>query len=80
MPLEKKYVIVAVRLESKELVSIELLDESSAPPTVKTAIFRLGIDDFQALGLPTVTTKGEKLKVTIEVEKPPIASLVPKPP
>lgn len=70
MLLEKKYLIAAVRLESKEIVAIEIVDESSIAPLLKTAIFRLGVNDFEALGLPTVTTKGEKLKVTIEVEKP----------
>jgi len=63
--LEKKYKIIGGRQESPDILSLELLDESSQPPIVKTAIFRLGInDDFKALGEPTFT---KKLKVTIEV-------------
>jgi len=67
MPLEKKYIIATVRLESKDIVSVEMLDESSQPPIVKTAVFRFGIDEFEALEKPTVR---QKVKVTIEVEKP----------
>jgi len=63
--LEKHYTIVGGRQESPDIVSIELLDETSKPPIVKTAVFRFGIaDDFKALGQPTFT---KKLKVTIEV-------------
>jgi len=63
--MEKTYVIVTVRLESKEIVSIEMLDEASEPPTVKTVVFRMGKDEYEALGSPPV---GEKTKVALEVK------------
>jgi len=67
LSLEKNYVIVTVRLESKEVVSMEMLDEASAPPTVKTVVFRMGKDEYEALGNPPVS---EKIKVVLEVAKP----------
>jgi len=67
MPLEKKYLIVAVRAESPEITVLELIDQSSKPPVMKTGVFRLGIDEYDSLGLPPV--RGT-LKITIEVEKP----------
>lgn len=66
MSLEKKYVIVGARLESKDIVSLEILDESSQSPLVKTAVFRLGTDDYEKLGSPTVRTK---LSVVVDVTK-----------
>jgi len=66
--MEKNYVIVTVRLESKEIVSMEMFDEASAPPTVKTVVFRMGKDEYKVLGNPPV---GEKIKLTLEVSKPP---------
>lgn len=68
--MEKKYLIASVRAESKDIIVMEIVDISSTPPIVKTGILRLGVDDYQALGRPTVGESGEKLKVTIEVEKP----------
>jgi len=68
MPLEKKYIIVGVRSESKEVVAMEILDESSVAPVIKTAVFRLGTEDYKALGRPTVNAN-EKLKVVLEVER-----------
>lgn len=64
MSLEKKYLIVTTRFESKEVDSIELLDESSQAPVVKTAVFRIGKDDYKQLGYPPI---GTKLNVKIEV-------------
>lgn len=69
MPLEKKYVIAAARAESKDITVLEILDESSIPEKgyVKTAVLRLGTEEYEALGEPAVR---KKLKITIEVEKP----------
>lgn len=67
LPLEKKYLIVAVRVESPEITLLESLDEASVPPIIKTAVFRLGREEYTALGEPAVR---KKLKATIEVEEP----------
>jgi len=64
MPLEKVYVLATARLESKDVVSLEILDQTSQPPIVKTAVFRIGTDEYAELGKPTV---GSKLKVTVSV-------------
>jgi len=69
MALEKKYIIAAVRAESKDIVVMEIVDESSVTPTIKTAVFRLGVEEYRTLGRPTVGDVSEKLKVTLEVEK-----------
>lgn len=61
--MEKTYLVVATRAESKDIISLELLDESSVPPIIKTAVFRLGKDEFEALGAPNVI---HKIKVTLE--------------
>jgi len=61
--LEKKYVVATARLESKEIVSLEALDEGSTPQFVRTVVFRLGKDEYDALGKPPV---GSKLKLTVE--------------
>ena len=65
--MEKTYVVVTVRLESKDIISVEMLDQDSAPPTVKTVVFRMGKDEYEALGNPPVS---EKIKVVLEVAKP----------
>lgn len=64
--MEKTYILVNARLESKEIVSLELLDESSQPSTVRTAVFRLAKEDYEALGKPSV---GEKFSIKVEVAK-----------
>lgn len=64
--VEKKYVIASVRLESKEIVSIELVDVASQTPVVETAFLRLKSEAYGALGKPTV---GERLNVSFDVEK-----------
>lgn len=66
VPLEKKYLVASVRVESAEITTMEILDESSKG-AIKTAVFRLSTDDFEALGSPNVRSK---LKITLEVEKP----------
>jgi len=71
LPLEKKYIITAVRVESSNIIILETLDKSSTPEKgfIKTAVFRLGTEDkeYEALGEPSVR---KTLKVTIEVETP----------
>jgi len=64
---EKSYTLVSARLESKEIIVLELLDEESTPQTVLTTVHRIKKADFEALGKPTV---GEKFKLTLEVVKP----------
>jgi len=62
--LEKTYILAGGRRESKEIISLELVEETPQPP-LKTATLRIGLDDdFKALGEPTFT---RKLKVTVEV-------------
>lgn len=66
MPLEKVYLVINVKAETKEINLLELLDETSQPPNiVKRAVFWLGAeDDFKALGNPSVR---KKVKVTLEI-------------
>jgi len=63
MALTKTYVVVNVRRESKDMLVIELLDESSIAPNVKTALFRMGLDDYKALEYPNPA----ETKVTIAI-------------
>jgi len=67
MPLEKKYLIATVRAESKEIVSLEIVDESSQPPVLKTAVLRISTEDYAKLGYPTPAKN--KINVKIEVEE-----------
>jgi len=55
--MDKVYVIVSVRSESKDIISLELLDESSQPPVIKTAFFRLSPEEYKELGEPVVQKK-----------------------
>lgn len=63
---QKPYVVASTRLESKEIVSLELLDESSVPTAVKTCLLRISVADYENLGAPTV---GSKLEVTLTLIK-----------
>jgi len=65
MALTKTYVVVNVRRESKDMMVMELLDESSTPPNIKTAVFRMGVDDYQALGYPNPATTKVTIAITI---------------
>jgi hypothetical protein len=67
--LERHYLVTGVRAESKEIVTVELLDDKTSvvPNVVKTVVFRLGLDDFAELGKPTAN---ERVVVTITIEKP----------
>lgn len=61
--LERKYLVVGVRVESKDIISMELLDEASAPPVVETAVLRLSKERFAALGKPTAESR-----LTLKIE------------
>ena len=63
---EKTYTLVSSRLESKEIVVLELLDEESTPQTILTTIHRIKKSDFDALGKPAV---GSKFKLVLEEVK-----------
>jgi len=64
--MDKKYVVAAVRAESKDIILMEIIDESSQGPILKTAALRLGTDEYEKLGEPTVR---KKIKVHVEMEK-----------
>lgn len=64
MSLQKTYIIISTRMESKDIVTLEALDESSKAPLLKTLIFRMGKDDYNDLGKPPIDTKFS-LSVTI---------------
>jgi len=66
MSLEKKYLIASVRAESKEVIVLEVVDESSEPPVIKSAVFRIGVDEYAKLGFPAPAKN--KVAVKIEVE------------
>jgi len=61
--VEKIYVVVGVRVESKEVVSMELLDPASVPPVAETIALRLRTEKYEELGAPAAN---RKIKVTIE--------------
>ena len=62
LPYEKTYLVTGDSLESKELVVLQLLDESSTPPNLmKTAVVRMGLSDYLNLGV----TLSKRVKVTI---------------
>lgn len=63
MTLTKKYLVTTVRLESAQTVSLELLDETSKPPNIRTVILRLTKEEYTRLELPHV---GQRLNLTIE--------------
>ena len=63
---EKTYTLVTSRLESKEIVVLELLDDESTPQTVLTTVHRISKSDFEALGKPAV---GDKFKLVLEAVK-----------
>ena len=65
--------ISGVRLESKELVMLEVVDDkTSKPPIVnKVSALRLGVDEYEQLGEPTVN---KRLDVTITVQAPATAT------
>lgn len=65
--VEKVCIVVGVRVESKEVVSMELLDETSAPPVAETITMRLRTEKYEQLGAPAAN---RKLKVTIEPISP----------
>jgi len=65
LPLEKRYVVLRTSAESSEITVLELVDETSQSPNiVKTAVLRIGNDDYDALGNLPIR---KKLKITIEV-------------
>jgi hypothetical protein len=63
---EKVYLVTNVRLEAKDLMAIELLDETSTPQTgmVKRAIFYMAAND-DYLGLLQGPVPSKRVKVTI---------------
>jgi len=75
MPLTKTYALVHVRRESKDIMAMELLDETSTPLAVKTAILRIGMDEYKALGYPNPATAKITIALIVEEtkaeEKPP---------
>jgi len=65
LPLEKRYVVLRTSAESSEITVLELVDETSQSPNiVKTAVLRIGNDDYDTLGNLPIR---KKLKITIEV-------------
>ena len=69
MALTKTYVVVNVRRESPDMLVIELIDESSKAPNVKTAVLRMGVDDYKALGYPNPAESKVTIAITV-VEQP----------
>ena len=63
---EKVYLITNVRLEAKDLISVELLDETSNPATgmVKRGILYMAAND-DYFGLLQAPVPSKKVKVTI---------------
>lgn len=73
MPLTKTYIVVNVRRESKDVIVMDLQDESSTPP-IKTAAFRMGVDDYQALGYPNPATTKVTIAITVVEQATPETS------
>lgn len=74
--MERKYLVTGVRAESKDLITVELLDDKTSvmPNIVKTAFFRWGLGDFAELGR---LTANDRVVITITVEKPEVATPAP---
>lgn len=68
--LEKKYLITNVRAESKEIMSLEVLDETSTPQAVKRAVFWLANDEYAKLGEPSINRR-----IIVQVTVEPKASV-----
>lgn len=68
--MDKIYTVVSVRLETKDVMTFELLDDESTPQVMLVTIYRIKPTDYPSLGKPT---PGDKIKLSSELLTVPTA-------